>query len=71
MRDDILTSAMDNVLASMLADAFQAAAAMPVGDSIDRGLGLRRALEDAGFGLVVLDPNNRLFIGQRPLARQS
>lgn len=66
MRDDILTSAMDNVLASMLSAAYYEAEAASCGDSIDRGLALRRALEEAGFGLVVLDPNNRLFIGQHP-----
>ena len=54
----ILTASMDNVLASKLSNVATAMAAVPpeqIGDAIDRGLILRRLLEEAGFGLVVTD----------------
>lgn len=49
---EILTSAMDNVLASRLGGVALNAGNPKrdgVGDSIDRGLILRRLLEEAGF----------------------
>lgn len=58
MNNKPLTAAMDNVLASKLGE-IAAAAGDPkrtgIGDSIDRGLVLRRLLEEDGFGLVRLD----------------
>jgi hypothetical protein len=57
MNNKPLTAAMDNVLASKLGKVAVAAGdpkRTDVGDSIDRGLILRRLLEEAGFGLVVL-----------------
>jgi hypothetical protein len=53
-----LTAAMDNVLASRLGQiANEAGRPRPVvGDSIDRGLILRRLLEEGGFGVVLLEP---------------
>jgi len=51
-----LTAAMDNVLASKLGNiAIEAGNPKHegVGDSIDRGLILRRLLEEAGFQLVL------------------
>ena len=58
-----LTPAMDNVLASRLGDiAIDAGnrGRRDVGDSIDRGLILRRLLEEQGFYVVV--KNNNPFI---------
>lgn len=52
-----LTAAMDNVIASRLGQiATQAGKPdrKDVGDSIDRGLILRRLLEEAGYGIVKL-----------------
>jgi hypothetical protein len=50
----ILTSGMDNVLAWRMGEACNAAAKASAGDLIDRGLALRRYLEDYGFGVVEL-----------------
>lgn len=54
----ILTAAMDNVDAHRLGQlAIQAGKpdrSMSVGDMIDRGLILRRLLEEAGYGIVKL-----------------
>jgi len=47
-----LTAAMDNVLAWRLGEACNAAAREPAGDLIDRGLALRKQLEDRGFLLI-------------------
>lgn len=60
-----LTAGMDNVLAWRLGEACNAAANESAGDYIDRGLALRKQLEDAGFGLIQLDPNSHLFGGKR------
>ena len=51
---EILTAAMDNVLASRLGEVARevgdpAHKGVGVGDSIDRGLILRRRLEEIGF----------------------
>ena len=49
---EILTAAMDNVLASRLGEVAREVgdpAHKGVGDSIDRGLILRRRLEEIGF----------------------
>jgi len=58
MNNKPLTCAMDNVLAWKLGK-IAAAAGDPkrtdVGDSIDRGLILRRLLEEDGFALVRID----------------
>jgi hypothetical protein len=57
MNNKPLTAAMDNVLASKLGKVAKAAGdpdRTDVGDSIDRGLILRRMLEEAGFGLIEL-----------------
>lgn len=67
-RDDTLTMAMDNVLASRLGHAHHMAAKTSAGDSIDRGLGLCRALEEQGFGIVKLS-RDHFFIGQHPKPR--
>lgn len=50
----MLTAAMDNVLAWRLGEACGKANRTPAGDYIDRGLALRRELEQAGFAIVVL-----------------
>ena len=58
MRDKYLTDAMDNVLAyrlGMIARSPQLHDPINIGDEIDRGLVLRRLLEQAGFGLVILE----------------
>jgi len=49
-----LSSLMDNVLASTLGDIAREAGSnrTDVGDSIDRGLILRRLLEEKGFSLI-------------------
>jgi hypothetical protein len=44
-----LTSMMDNVLASKMGEALCIAEKASYGDLIDRGLSLRRALEENGF----------------------
>ena len=46
---DPLTAAMDNVLASRLNDVAKKFNEQASGDSIDRGLTLRRLLEESGF----------------------
>lgn len=43
---------MDNTLAQRLGEVADAAAQSHAGDRIDRGLILRRLLEDAGFRLI-------------------
>lgn len=48
-RGEPLTSMMDNVLASKMGRALGVAEKASYGDSIDRGLALRAALEDEGF----------------------
>jgi len=53
-----LTEAMDNLLAGRLGRVALEAGdpqRKDVGDSIDRGLILRRLLEEKGFGVIVLD----------------
>ena len=45
-----------NVIASRLGKACIAAANASAGDSIDRGLGLLKALQEAGFGVFQLAP---------------
>ncbi len=65
MTDKPLGASMDNVLAWRLGEACNKAAAETAGDYIDRGLALRRRLEDAGFGIVQLDPASTLFGGRR------
>lgn len=60
----VLTAAMDNVLAYRIAQAHKSAAEKNAGDFIDRGLALRAALEEAGFGIIQLDQSpNALFGG--------
>jgi len=50
-----LTAAMDNVLAFRLGKvALAAGTAKAIGDYIDRGLLLRRLMEESGFGIVEL-----------------
>lgn len=51
-----LTAAMDNVIAARLGQLARQAGKdrKDVGDDIDRGLILRRLLEEAGFGIVKL-----------------
>ena len=56
--DKYLTSAMDNVLAhrlGIIARSPQLHDPINIGDEIDRGLILRRLLEQSGFGLVKLE----------------
>jgi hypothetical protein len=48
----ILDRFMDNTLAYRLGKVANVAVRDPVGDLIDRGLILRRLLEEAGFGIV-------------------
>lgn len=58
MNDKYLTSSMDNVLAYRLgniARSPQLHDPISIGDEIDRGLVLRKLLEEAGFGLVKLE----------------
>ena len=47
-----LSIAMDNVQAWRLGEAAQTASKAPAGDPIDRGLALRRVLEESGFVLI-------------------
>ena len=58
MNDELkpLTAAMDNVIASRLGQLARQAGKdrKDVGDDIDRGLILRRLLEEAGYGIVRL-----------------
>lgn len=54
MSSQPLTAAMDNVLAWRLGRAANAAAADSAGDLIDRGLSLRRHLENEGFAVIEL-----------------
>jgi hypothetical protein len=57
-----LTAAMDNVLSSKLGDvALQAGSKdrKDIGDSIDRGLVLRRLLEEQGFFLIIKKQSNK------------
>lgn len=50
--DGPLTTAMDNVLASRMGTACQAAMSMSAGDLIDRGLGLLLKLNESGFDVT-------------------
>ena len=52
--DGALTAYMDNVQAWRLGEAFCAAAKMSAGDYIDRGLGLRVAMEERDLAIVDL-----------------
>lgn len=57
MSENYLTAAMDNVLAyqlGLIARSPQLHDPINIGDEIDRGLILRRLLEERGFGLVRL-----------------
>jgi len=57
-----LTATMDNVLASKLGHvALQAGSRKrkDIGDSIDRGLVLRRLLEEQGFYLIIKKRSNK------------
>ncbi len=58
--DKPLTSAMDNVLASKLGAIVREVGMQHenIGDSIDRGLILRRRLEEEGFGLITVEHNS-------------
>jgi hypothetical protein len=47
---------MDNVLAWRLGEACNAAHAETAGDLIDRGLALRKQLEDRGFHTIAYKP---------------
>lgn len=61
-----LDAAMDNVLAGRLAEAFRVALKASVGDSIDRGLALLRALNEQGFDVLATgEKNANLFPGRR------
>lgn len=52
-----LTCWMDNTLAWRLGKiALDVGARQNIGDLIDRGLTLRRLLEEAGFGLIIIEP---------------
>lgn len=62
MSDKYLTSSMDNVLAYRLgniARSPQLHDPISIGDEIDRGLVLRRLLEQSGFGLVELKAHQK------------
>lgn len=57
LNGDILTAAMDNLTAQKLGMVGYQLSEYPrekIGDEIDRGLVLRRLLEEAGFGVVRL-----------------
>lgn len=65
---DFLGPSMDNVLAQRLGEIVEAAIQAPAGDRIDRGLVLRRLLEQAGFRLVYRgEPLYLIRKGRKPL----
>lgn len=63
-----LTAAMDNSTAWILGHIVleTASPAQKVGDHIDRGLILRRLLEEAGFGIVRLSDSGQATPDQEP-----
>jgi hypothetical protein len=66
-----LDAAMDNVLAWRLSDAFQTALKASVGDPIDRGLALLRALNEQGFDVLATGEQNAGLFPGRKKSRES